>query len=404
MNILVIHEIDYLKKVVYEVHDIPELLAARGHQVTFIDYEEHWARTHALDLGRVQTRVVQGAYRAFDGPRIELRRPGLLKVPGLDRLSSVVSQFVEIRRTLREKKFDVIFLYALPTSGLSAIWLAKRAGVPVVFRSIEVLHKLRPQPISWVIHLSERLAYPRVDRIVALTPHVRDYVCAMGARREKVEVLLPGIDDKRFHPTPKDAELMRKHNLLPEHKVVMFLGTMYPFAGLDEVIGNFRRVLEAVPEARLLLVGGGGVLEDLKKKARESGVEKEVIFPGFASYDLLPRYINCGDITINSFRNELITRHIFPGKVPQYLACGKALLATPLPGVQGVLAGEEQGVVYRELGPAFTAGMIELLQDGERARRLGRNAVRYVQENHGWDHVIGRLEQIFREEMAARAA
>lgn len=404
MNILVLHEVDYLKKVVYEVHDIPELLAARGHDVTFIDYEEHWERRHALDFIRWQTQVVTGAHRAFDGERIELRRPGLIKLPVLDRLSSVPTQFIEIWRTLRAKRFDVVFLYSLPTSGLSAIWLAQRAGIPVVFRSIEVLHRIRPFPVSTAIWLSERLAYPRVDRIVALTPHIKSYVTQLGARPDKVDVLLPGIDPIRFRREPKDAALMGKYGLRPENKVVMFLGTMYEFAGLDHVIANFRRVLSAVPQARLLLVGGGGVLEELRRLAVQHGVEKEVVFTGFADYDLLPRLINCGDVTINSFRDELITRHIFPGKVPQYLACGKPMVATPLPGVTGILSGEADGALFRELGPAFMDGIVELLTDDARRERLGDNALRYVQDNHRWDRVIDRLEAIFRAEIERKRA
>ena len=404
MNILVLHEIDYLKKIVYEVHDIPELLAARGHDVTFIDYEEHWGRRHKLDLVRFRTEVVSGARRAFDGEHLELRRPGLIKLPVLDRLSSVPSQFLEIRRTLKSKRFDVLFVYSLPTSGLSAIWLAQRAGIPVVFRSIEVLHRLRPFPISSAIWLSERLAYPRVDRIVALTPHIKSYVTGMGAQPGKIDVLLPGIDPVRFHPEPKDLELMRKYGLGPEHKIVMFLGTMYDFAGLDEVIAGFPRVLEAVPQARLLLVGGAGVVERLRRLAKERNLEKEVIFTGFADYGLLPRLINCADVTIDSFRDELITRHIFPGKVPQYLACGKPMVATPLPGLTGILSGEKDGVLFRELGPGFMDGLVELLTNEERRKRLGENAFRYVQENHRWDRVIDRLEGIFREEMERKKA
>jgi len=404
MNILVIHEIDYLKKVVYEVHDIPELLAARGHDVTFIDYEENWERRNAFDLARFRTEVVRGTRRAFEAEHLELRRPGLIKLPVLDRLSAVPAQFLEIRRTLRSKRFDVLFVYALPTSGLSAIWLARRAGIPVVFRSIEVLHRLRPFPISTAIWLSERLAYPRVDRIVALTPHIKDYVCGLGAEPSKIDVLLPGIDSTRFHPEPKDVELMKKYGLAPEHKVVMFLGTMYEFAGLDYVIANFHRVLEKVPLARLLLVGGAGVLEQLQSLTKEHGLEKEVIFTGFADYDLLPRLINCADVTIDSFRDELITRHIYPGKVPQYLACGKPMVATPLPGLTGILSGEEQGVLYRKLGPEFMDGLVELLRDDERRERLGRNAFRYVQENHRWDLVIDRLEGIFQREIDRKRA
>jgi glycosyltransferase involved in cell wall biosynthesis len=75
------------------------------------------------------------------------------------------------------------------------------------------------------------------------------------------------------------------------------------------------------------------------------------------------------------------------------------MVATPLPGLTGILSGEKDGVLFRELGPAFMDGLVELLTDEERRKRLGENAFRYVQENHRWDRVIDRLEGIFQEEI-----
>ena len=58
--------------------------------------------------------------------------------------------------------------------------------------------------------MAERLVYRRVDRILALTPKLIDYVQRMGAKRGKVGLLLPGINTSLFHPGPKDADLMKK--------------------------------------------------------------------------------------------------------------------------------------------------------------------------------------------------
>ncbi len=86
MNILVLHEVDYLKKVVYEVHDIPELLASRGHDVTFIDYEEHWERRHKLDQKKAKAaaeKIARDLNKRFDlayeweGDHIAFERPGV---------------------------------------------------------------------------------------------------------------------------------------------------------------------------------------------------------------------------------------------------------------------------------------------------------------------------------------
>ncbi len=404
MNILAIHEVDWKKKVVYEVHEYPELLARRGHNATFIDYEENWACAGPFDRVRLRTEVTPNVHRVFaDGP-VELRRPGLIKLPLLDRLSSIVMQYLEISRTIDEKQIDLIFLYGMPTSGVSAVCAARRAGVPVVFRSIDVMHGLRRAPISWGIWMAERFVYSRVDRIVALTPKMKEYVVRMGARAERVEVMQPGIDQAGFRPAPKESEieLMAKYGLKPSDKVAMFLGTMYDFTGLDYVIENFPRVLKAVPEARLLLVGGGHCLPQFRELARKHGVEREVAFTDFASITMLPRFINCSDVTFNSFRKNMLTDNVFPEKLPRYLACGKPLIATPLTATRGILLGEEHGVIYRELGPGFMDAMIELFNDPARAQRLGANALKYVQKHHNWDRVIDRLEGIFEREIARK--
>src|SRR5450756_161320 len=57
VNILVVHEVEWSSKVVYEVHEIPELLARRGHRVVFIDYEESYKRAGCFDVARVRTKV-----------------------------------------------------------------------------------------------------------------------------------------------------------------------------------------------------------------------------------------------------------------------------------------------------------------------------------------------------------
>jgi glycosyltransferase involved in cell wall biosynthesis len=400
MNILVIHEVDWKKKVVYEVHEFPELLARRGHNVTFIDYEESYSRSSWADLVRWSTRVVKDAHRVFSDTAIEVRTPGLVKLPVIDRLSSTLFQFIEISRTIQEKKIDIVYLYSMPTSGIGAVCAAQNAGVPVVFRSIDVLHGLRGLPVSAGIYLAERYVYPRVNRILALTPTMKEYVCGLGADPRRVEVLRPGIDAASFKPAPKDPELMAKYGLKPSDKVAMFLGTMYDFAGIDYVVANFRRVVDAVPDARLLLVGGGHSLNDFRRIAKENGVEREVAFTDFATIDMLPRFINCSDITFNSFRHNKLTDAVFPEKLPRYLACGKPLITTPLKAVIGILRGEEDGVLFRKLDTEFMDGMIELFKDPERSARLGRNALRYTQVNHDWERVIDRLEQVFRREIA----
>ena len=50
MNILFVHEVDWLNKVVFDIHSLSELLSLRGHKVYAIDYEAAWNRSNSLDF------------------------------------------------------------------------------------------------------------------------------------------------------------------------------------------------------------------------------------------------------------------------------------------------------------------------------------------------------------------
>lgn len=81
MNILFVHEVDWLKKVVLDFHLLAESLALRGHRVFAVDYEDTWQREGPFDFWRLKTREVEGVSRAFAGASVSLRRPGFVKIP-----------------------------------------------------------------------------------------------------------------------------------------------------------------------------------------------------------------------------------------------------------------------------------------------------------------------------------
>jgi glycosyltransferase involved in cell wall biosynthesis len=393
VNILVVHEVDWAAKVVMEIHEIPELLARRGHTVVFVDYEESYRRAGRLDLVRVATTVRSDVRRHYEDARLEVRTPGLIKLPGLDRLSSIATQYVEIERTIRRRHIDVVLLYSMPTSGLSTIVAAHKHRVPVIFRAIDVLHKLRPQPIASAIWAAERLGMPRVDWVLALTPDLGDYAVQMGTPPTRVSVLRQGMAPE-FRPRAKDPALLAAWGLASDDRVAMFLGTMYEFSGIDYVIDHFHEVVERVPNAKLLLVGGANDLERFRALAALSPVADRIIFTGMQPIMLLPGLINAADLAFNSFRRSRLTDTVSPEKLPRYMACGKPVLATPLAAVREFLVGESNGVVFRELGPDFMDAMATLLGDSGELARLGSAARQFVEANYDWDRTIDEVEAV----------
>ena len=76
MRILFVHEVNYRKKVIFEMHDFPELLSLAGHDVVFVDFAEGVERSgwrRFLDW-RTETSIVEE--RAHSGAAVEVRTPG----------------------------------------------------------------------------------------------------------------------------------------------------------------------------------------------------------------------------------------------------------------------------------------------------------------------------------------
>src|SRR5262245_53603147 len=246
----------------------------------------------------------------------------MIRFPMFSRVSGATTAACEVIRVLRQRKIDIVLLYGLPTIGVQTVLATKFFGVPVAFRAIDVSHQLVPNralvPATKVL---EKIVFTSFDLNIALTPRIAQYIQSYGVSNSVVRLLPSGVDTPMFSPGPRNPELMAKWHIAPEDKVVLFMGTIYPFSGLDSVIDGFRSVVSKHKNTKLLIVGNGvdeGRLHDL---SRRTGVEQCVIFTGLQPYSVLPDVIRSSDVCINPFQLNGVTRDILPTKLFQYMAC-----------------------------------------------------------------------------------
>lgn len=401
MNILFVHEVDWMDKAVFEIQNLSEILS-KNHRVFAIDYEEKWRKDSFFDMGTLKTREFKHVSRAYDSADVTVRRPGMIKLPLLSRLSAFFTHYHEIKKTVKEEKIDAIVLYSAPTNGLQTLHIAKKYNIPVIFRSIDVLNQLVPQ---WFLktptRIIERKIYKNVDKIIAITPKLLDYVVNMGANDHKVKLLYTGVDTNKFNPTIDTAVLRKKLDINRDDKVIVFIGALFEFSGLDQYIGQFPKVIKAIPETKLIIVGKGYLLEKLKKLIKDLKLTKHIIVTGYQPYEMMPQYINLADICINPFRINDTTRDIMPGKILQYLACAKPVLSTPLPGMKAIMPDERYGVIYSDIDD-FAENTVKLLRDDEKIRTVGEEGRVYVKKNHDWNEIARKLEEILLKEVSRR--
>jgi phosphatidyl-myo-inositol dimannoside synthase len=179
--------------------------------------------------------------------------------------------------------------------------------------------------------------------------------------------------------------------------VVICVSRLVPRKGQDTLIRAWPEVRAAVPDAVLLLVGGGPYAGRLRRLAHGLGVAGSVIFTGPVPWLELPAYYDAGDVFAMPCRTR---RHGLDveGLGIVYLEAS----ATGLPVIGGdsgnapdAIRADETGYVVSGRSPAEVAGrLVHLLTDPAGARAMGEKGMAWIDQEWRWDLVAQRLQQI----------
>ena len=336
MKLLFVHEVSYRKKVIFEMHEFPELLALRGHEVSFLEFDEgrkFWEKGLAP-----RRQVMQG--RVHPGATISVYRPFQVGIPGVDRLLTVLTVVPQLRKLLRQGSFDAVVLYAVPTYGLQTLWLARANGLPVMFRALDVSHKIRSSILSPAIKWIERRIYKKVDLLSANNPAMASYCNQLGERTKDTKVHFPPLDLSHFQTGSRDESLRKSLGFSEEDRVLIYMGSFFYFSGLVEALRGFATLAKTNAALKFLLIGGGDQDQELRKLVLELGVQGKVFFTGFIGYQDLPRYLKIADVAVNTLEPTLVANVAFPNKVLQYMAAGLPVVSTKLDGLAQIFGGD----------------------------------------------------------------
>lgn len=331
----------YKKKPIFEIHEFPELLSANGHEVTFFEFDEgrkFWTRENSEMSSEITGRVVREA-------KLRLERPFQLGIPGVDRILAIFSSLPNLWKLINVQKFDAIVLYAVPTYGIQTILLAKLAGTPVLFRALDVSHKIRSSLLSPLIKSVEKFVYRNSDIISANNPEMEKYCRRLSSRAISSVVHYPPLDLKHFRVGNRNQALRESLGISDDEKLIVYMGSFFYFSGLPEALTAFASKIDEKSKLKLLLIGGGEQSQALIKLANELGVSDRVIFTGFVDYEELPRYLALAHVGINTLKPSLVANTALPNKVLQYLAAGLPVVSTRLSGLFSVFS-ESTNIVW----------------------------------------------------------
>jgi len=318
--------------------------------------------------------------------------------PALLRVSRAAARFEHSFHLAREgaRLFEADppgFIYHRFDEGsLAGVLLARRLATPLVLEyngsGVWIAENWdRPLPHRGTFVAIEKANLRHAHLLVTVSDVLRDHVLEQGVEDHRVLVCPNGVDPGIYHPD-RDGSEVRARLGLEGRRVVGFIGTFGPWHGAPVLARAAAEILKKNPDTAFLFVGDGPERGRTEAILREEGVAQRCRFTGMIPQEMAPDYLAACDLFASPHVPNGDGTRFFgsPTKLFEYMAMGRAIVASRLEQIAEVLEHEKTGLLVPPGDAASLAAALDrLLGDPSLAARLGAAARERAATHHTWE-------------------
>lgn len=298
------------------------------------------------------------------------------------------------------KRIDVIHAWN-PPAGLASVIVGIVLKKPVYYDFTDFYSDIAVADYSILVNVLkwiEKLILKLAKKIIVVSNVMGDELLKIGVPIEKIYIVPDGTDGKMFNPTVDGEEIRKKWNL-ERCPTIIYHGDIKYNDGVDLLLVAFSLVLIEVPDAKLLILGGGGAyFEKLKILTREKRIDDSVIFAGWVPHQDVPKYIRAADIGAITVRPTLNHQCYLSFKLFEYWGCAKPVVVSRLKAISQIMKDGVQGIIIEPENIEETAqAFIGLLKNKEKAKKMGAEGRRLVEEIFDWNKIMEREADLYEE-------
>ena len=290
-----------------------------------------------------------------------------------------------VKKLLSREKFDIVHIH----------W-----PVPMAFAGAPAYKKVPTVLHFYTAETSMIRRYPAIrpffkkyirdaDRVVALTSY--------GAQQAK------SIYDREIDIVPygtkfpeRDPEVQFPGKRFPRQ--ILFVGRLVERKGVKYLIEAMPEILERI-DARLIIVGGGPLLEELKRQAQALGLGDRVLFTGFIPAEQKEYYYTSSDVFVLPACFDRHGDTEGQGVVLlEALSHGKPVVASAVGGIVDIIKHEKTGLLVPEKNPhALADAIVRILTNEELYTRLAKDGYKFAKQNFSEDAVAEKMVEIYHQ-------
>ncbi len=332
-------------------------------------------------------------------PDGELRRrvaEGLELIPLAPLTEMDLSAGWRLSRLLKRLQPDVI--HAHDPHGVAVAALARSmatgstgsagARPPAIIASRRVDFHLKGNSLS-------RWKYRQVDCFVAASEAIRRMLLQDGVPADQAITVHEGIDMAHVQAAPP-VNLHETFFLPHRAPVVGNVAALVPHKGQRYLVDAAHLVVQAVPDARFVILGEGELRDHVERQVRDHHLEKHVLLPGFRT-DVLGCIKSFDLFAMSSITEGLGTSLL------DAMACSRAVVATEAGGIPEVVDPGVTGLLVPPRDPQRMAeAIIALLQDDTRRRQMGEAGFARVSERFTVERMVAETAAVYARVVGTR--
>lgn len=364
-----------------------------------------WATTQLTSTKHYGSTELLEDAEGFRFHRTQASKSLLTRLPVLNQLAVIRDTRRRLDQVIELERPNVLHAHSPALMGVAAVQAAKRFGLPLVYEmrasweDAAVDHGTTSEGSARyrASRALETWVLRRADAITTICEGLRGDILARGIPPAKITVIPNAVDIERFPGNgTADPELRQRLNL-HDAFILGFLGSFYAYEGLDLLVDALPAILRKLPQARVLLVGGGPEEARLKQQVARLGLQQQCLFVGRVPHDEVERYYGIVDLLVYPRRSIRLTELVTPLKPLEAMAQERLLIASNVGGHRELIRDGETGFLFEaDDADALADAVMRVDASRDRWQDIKRAGRRFVETERSWNASVGRYDPVYR--------
>ncbi len=354
------------------VNDLSKRLIKDGHDVTVVTYKEGNVPYYELDKGVKVYRVDNFMINASNFIDWVMQ----LNFNMIAKASEIIQ---------KEGEFDVIHAHDWLVA-YAAKTLKHSYNIPLVstIHATEAGRNsgIRDSQQKYINDTEWMLTYESTEVIVNSNYMKGELQRLFGLPFEKINVVPNGVNLLLYSGVDRDYEFRRRY-AMDNEKIILFVGRLVYEKGVQHLIAAMPKILNGYHDAKLVIAGKGGMMDELKQEANALGLGDKVYFTGYINGKDVPKLYKAADVAV------------FPSTYEPFGIVALEAMLSERPIVVSDIGGLNEIVQHRENGMKCYAGnansiadsILELLYNPELCANVTKKAKAKVRNEYNWNKI-----------------